>query len=221
MDYRSANCGAYSDRQRFTDELGPASDLGERVSAPEPRQLAKPNGGVAGGGASPVGDRLRPSPGDQAFLPGKYSRPEDVRKEGLNPEYWRWGLVFNQGNGMNVTEDRVRERLGIIAPRLLRKMYGNHWRGRGHVQFIVCQHGSKQGYDQHFHALMAIVGEPNGWSDFRVAMQVQAIDQRARAAWNEKLVHIDWNWKYNNRYHSYTSRFLQFRGGDDANWFIV
>jgi len=68
---------------------------------------------------------------------------------------------------------------------------------------------------------MAIVGEPNGWSDFRVAMQVQAIDQRARAAWNEKLVHIDWNWKYNNRYHSYTSRFLQFRGGDDANWFIV
>jgi hypothetical protein len=63
---------------------------------------------------------------------------------------WRWGLVFNQGNGMNVTEERVRERLRTIAGRLLRKMYGNHYRSRGNVRFIVFQHGSPKRHNRIF-----------------------------------------------------------------------
>ena len=48
------------------------------------------------------------------------------RSQGFNEEFWRHGLVFNQGNEMNVTEYRVQERLRFITSRLLRKLYGNH-----------------------------------------------------------------------------------------------
>jgi hypothetical protein len=235
MDYRRANFGAYSDRQHFTDKLGPAYDRGEatrthvtssqlagvaqnNVASSQPRS----DEDCATTSVVPGTSEASPSSQGEAFLPGKYSCPEDVWKSGLNPNYWRWGLVFNQGNGMNVTEERIRERLRIIAARLLKKIYGNHYRDRGRVRFMAFQHGSEERYDQHFHVLMAIEGERHGWPDWRIALQVQSIDRLSRSgAWNEKPVHVDFRWRNGNRYHSYDSRFLQSRNGAEVNWFVL
>ena len=86
--------------------------------------------------------------------------------------------------------------------------------------FAVFQHGVKESFNQHYHVLMAIDGESNGWSDFRIAMTVRSIDQEFIKGhrW-EKLVHVDWEWEKGNRYHSYTSRFAVNRF--DGGWFVL
>ena len=105
----------------------------------------------------------------QPFLDRYYNSPQQVFANGFNPELWRWGLTFNQGNGMSVSEDRVRERLAKMAVQFLKQTYGNKYRKKARIRFIVFQHGSLQTSDQHFHALMAIMGEPHGISDDAVA----------------------------------------------------
>jgi hypothetical protein len=155
-----------------------------------------------------------------AFHDRQYRSVRDAWEHGFNENFWRWGLVFNQGNDMNVSADRVKVRLRFIASNLLRKIYGNRYRRKARVRFAVFQHGRRQCFDQHYHVLMAIDGEPNDWSDFRIAMTVRGIDQELVQGhkW-EKLVHVDWNWRKGNRYHAYGSRFAVNRF--DGEWFIL
>jgi hypothetical protein len=121
---------------------------------------------------------------------------------------------------MNVSEDRLKERLRFIASKLLRKIYGNRYRGKAKVRFAVFQHGHRKSFNQHYHVLMAIEGEPNDWSDFRIATAIRRIDQELVKGhrW-EKPVHVDWNWQKGNRYHAYGSRFAVNRF--DGEWFIL
>ena len=158
----------------------------------------------------------------QPFLDLPYSCPEQVFANGFNPEFWRWGLTFNQGNGMSVSEDRVRDRLSRMAAQFLKQTYGNKYRKKARIRFIVFQHGSLQTSDQHFHALMGLIGEPHGMSDDAVAKALQAADQRTlKGFWYEKLVHVDCSWKEGNTFHSYVSRYVQASGRREANWFLL
>src|SRR5262249_31096552 len=72
-----------------------------------------------------------------AFHNHQYRSVRDAWERGFNEMHWRLGLVFNLGNGMNVSENRVRERLRFIASKLLRTMYGNRYRGKATVRFAV------------------------------------------------------------------------------------
>ena len=57
---------------------------------------------------------------------------------------------------------------------------------------------------------MGIDGKRPDWSDFRVAFKVRDIDRQfIGSAKSEKLVHVDWEWREGNRYHSYVSRYVQ------------
>jgi hypothetical protein len=145
---------------------------------------------------------------------------KDAWEHGFNESFWRWGLVFNQGNDMNVSADRVKARLRFISSRLLRKIYGNRHRDKATVRFIVFEHGASKSFNRHYHVLMAIDGDPSDWSDFRIAMTIRAIDQEfvKQHSW-EKPAHVDWDWQKGNRYHSYTSRFAVNRL--DSEWFIL
>jgi hypothetical protein len=155
-----------------------------------------------------------------AFHSHQYRSVRDAWERGFNEEFWRWGLVFNQGNEMNVSEDRVKERLRYIKSKLLREIYGNRYRGRARVWFAVFQHGVRQSFDQHYHALMAIDGESNEWSDSRIAMTIRRIDHElVRGHRWEKPVHVDCDWYKGNRYHRYVSRFAANRL--DGEWFIL
>ena len=86
--------------------------------------------------------------------------------------------------------------------------------------FAVFQHGDRKSFDQHYHVLMAIEGEPTNWSDFRIEMTVRGIDHEFIKGhrW-EKPVHVDWNWYKGNRYHAYGSRFAV--SWFDGEWFIL
>ena len=122
---------------------------------------------------------------------------------------------------MNVSEERARERLRVIAGRLLFKMYGKYYRKKARVRFFVFTHGSKEAHNQHFHALMAIIGEDHQWPDWRIAQTIQSIDLLfiCENRW-EKPVHVDFDWKKGNRYHSYVGRFTQNAPCAD-DWFVI
>ena len=151
-----------------------------------------------------------------AFYDKSYSSVADAWSSGLNERFWRCGLVFNQGNQWSVSEKRVRERLRYIRSRLLRAIFGNRHRGKGSIRFLVFKHGSLKSFDQHWHVLMAIQGNRQDWSDFRIAFKVRDIDRRLIGlAKAEKLVYVDWEWREGNRYHSYVSRYVQSGKPDD------
>ena len=156
-----------------------------------------------------------------AFHQDDYHSIQDAWETSWDENVWRWGLTFNQGNKMNVNEERVRERLRVIAGRLLLKMYGKYYRKKAKIRFVVFKHGSRQNYNQHFHAVMAIIGERYQWSDLRVMQTMQSIDRLfiSENRW-EKPVHIDFDWKTGNRYHSYVSRFVQNAPTTD-DWFVI
>lgn len=59
-----------------------------------------------------------------AFHDHQYRSVRDAWEHGFNENFWRWGLVFNQGNDMNVSADRVKARLRFISSGLLRKILG-------------------------------------------------------------------------------------------------
>jgi hypothetical protein len=164
----------------------------------------------------------RKSKNQAAFHQTSYSSVPAAFRFGMNEEVLRWGLVFSQGNGWNVTENRVKERLRFIASGLLRKIYGNRHRDKAKIHFIVFKHGSRDCFNEHFHALMWFDGQPHGWSDFRVAMTLKELDRKfIGTSKSEKPVWVDWDWTNDNRYHSYVSRFEQTKRGPSDNWFIM
>jgi hypothetical protein len=119
----------------------------------------------------------------EPFHPGNYQTVKKAWAESINPNYWRHGLVINQGNGMNVSIERCQSRLKFIAYRLLRMIFGNKYKHKGNVKFIVAGEGSKKSYNTHYHVLMAVEGD-HGWSGFRIKMTVRAFIQ-VPVAWGK------------------------------------
>ncbi len=153
---------------------------------------------------------------ENAFLHRNYSSVAHAWSSGLNDHAWRWGLVFNQGNGWSVSESRVRERLRFIRSNLLRAIFGNGHRGKGSIRFLAFRHGSVRSFSQHWHVLMGIEGNRPDWGDFRICFKVRNIDRHfIGSAKSEKVVHVDWGWREGNRYHSYVSRYVQAGKPDD------
>jgi hypothetical protein len=163
----------------------------------------------------PFAAPIVPAKSIPAFLPGKYKTVREFWDGGLNPDFWTHGIVISQGNGMSVSPRQAAQRLNSIGRPLLREIFGNHWRDKANITFLVFQHGGYETYNQHFHALIHIDGEHN-WSNFRIAMRIKSIDfmrhmlPEEAAAWEKKL-HVDWNWTNENRYHGYVSRFANGR----------
>jgi hypothetical protein len=153
---------------------------------------------------------------ENAFYQKQYSSVFHAFSYGLNEQCWRWGLVFNQGNDWSVSQNRVQERLRYIRSNLLRAIFGNRYRGKGSIRFLVFKHGSLESFNQHWHVLMAIDGDRPDWDDLRVEMKIyNIVAQFIRSAKSEKLVHIDREWREGNRYHSYVSRYAQSGTCDD------
>jgi hypothetical protein len=137
---------------------------------------------------------------------------DEAWADGLNEEYWRWGITISQGLGWNVSEETLMNRLNYIRCGLGRALFGNNWRRRAcRISFLVFRHGSMQSFDQHFHAVMAIEGD-HGWSDEQVAKEITAIElKRKRFHW-EKLAYVDFDWREGNRFHKYIRREMSFDG---------
>jgi hypothetical protein len=95
-------------------------------------------------------------------------------------------------------------------------MFGNNFRRKGaEVKFLVFEQGSRATFNQHYHALMAIEGGHN-WSDGQIARAITEIDcDRSKKNW-EKDVHVDFDWKNGNRFHSYVARYAAYDG--DSFW---
>ena len=110
-----------------------------------------------------------------AFHDREYTTISDVFRCGLNENYWRHAITFSQGNGWSVTLASVKDRLKYLRARLLRKMFGNHWRGKAEVDFLGFKHGSKNSFDEHYHALMGIRGV-HDWSDEHIKDTLYDID---------------------------------------------
>ena len=156
-----------------------------------------------------------------AFHQHHFSSYREALQHGFNEEFWRWGLVFNQGNGMNVSQERLKERLDFISPRLLRLMYGNRFRRKKvTVRFVCFEQGSAESFNRHYHVLMGIRANELPWSDLQVGQAIENIDLEfiRRTSSSEKPVHVDYGWRMGNRYHSYSSRDVQY--SSDANWFF-
>jgi hypothetical protein len=152
-----------------------------------------------------------------AFYPRRFQTAKEAFQFGFNERYWTHGIVVSQGNGMYVSRDEANLRLRCIKRHLLRAIFGNHWRDKGDIQFSVFPHGSFATGDQHFHALMHIRGN-HDWSDFRVAMTIRSIEimrhaqnKATRQKHWEKMAHVDWDWRKDNRYHGYVSRYADKR----------
>jgi hypothetical protein len=149
-----------------------------------------------------------------------YGSVAEAFKYGFNPEFWRFGLVFNLGNGMNVSKYRVQERLRYMSGRLLRQIYGNKYRDKAKIRFFGFAHGSPKAFDEHYHVLMGFEGIPNNWSDFRIHFKLRDLDAKIKKQ-HEKLVWVDYDWTNGNRYHSYVSRFEQRSEAGSDNWFVM
>ena len=136
-------------------------------------------------------------------------------QHGFNPEYWRHGITVSQGLGWSVSEAETTRRLNYIRVRLLKAMFGNNFRKRAKIIFLIFKQGSRATSDQHYHALMAIEGDHN-WSDEQIAKATVEIDRnRSKRRW-EKDVYVDYDWKNGNRFHSYVVRYAAYDG--DSFW---
>jgi hypothetical protein len=156
-----------------------------------------------------------------AFHEERFATAQDALQRGLNEKFWRHGIDISQGNGMNVSEKEATRRLNSIRRHLGRQMFGNHWREKGKIVFMVFGHGSRKSDDEHYHALLGIRGDHN-WSNFKIAMTIKSIELmrhlRTERYW-EKMAHVDWDWKKKgNRYHGYVGRFANSRPDD---WKII
>jgi hypothetical protein len=151
----------------------------------------------------------------RAFLDYKGTSVADAWRHTLNPEYWRHGITISQGLGWSVSEADATRHLNYIRVRLLKAMFGNNFRKRAKIKFLPFRQGSREGFNQHFHALMAIEGD-HDWSDQQIAEAICEIDRkRSKRHW-EKDVHVDWNWIKGNRFHSYVAREAAFNA--DSFW---
>ena len=104
---------------------------------------------------------------ENVFYKKQFSSIAAAWSSGFNEQLWRWGLVFNQGNGWSASESRVQARLRYIRSNLLRAIFGNRHRGKGSICFLAFGHGSVKSFNQHWHVLMAMEGNRPNWSDFR------------------------------------------------------
>jgi hypothetical protein len=147
---------------------------------------------------------------------------ENVFRYGFNEQFWRHGIVISQGNKMSVSKDDAIRRLDSLRRHLGRRMFGNKWREKAQITFVLFQHGSRETFNEHYHALLGIGGD-HEWTDFGIAMAINLIEgmrHRRRSPnrrW-EKIAHVDWNWARGNRYHSYVGRFANKR---PDNWEII
>lgn len=149
-----------------------------------------------------------------AFYNFKCTSVSDGFHRAFDEHFWLHAITFNQGNDRNVTRASVEGRLRYLRSKLLRKIFGNHWRGNGYIHFLVFKHGSEKSFNAHYHALMGITGDHH-WSDFHVQQAAYGIDAtRPDKNRNEKPLHIDCDWEKGNRMHSYVSRDVQ-NGSDD------
>jgi hypothetical protein len=115
-----------------------------------------------------------------AFCDSKSASIADVWRYGLNPEYWRHGITINQGLGWSVSEVEATKRLNYIRVRLGKALFGNNFRKRAKFTFLMFKQGSREGFNQHYHVLMAVRGDHN-WSDEQIAEQsvkLIAIDRK-------------------------------------------
>ena len=146
----------------------------------------------------------------RAFLDYAGTSVADVGRHALNPEYWRHGITISQGLGWSVSEVEATRRLNYIGVRLSKAMFGNNFRRkRAKIRFLTFRQGSRASFNQHYHALMAIEGDHN-WSDQQIAEAIREIDRnRSKRHW-EKDVHVDFDWKKGNRFHSYVAREAAF-----------
>src|SRR5262249_9970505 len=142
----------------------------------------------------------------------------DAWRRGLDPDYWRHGISINLGNGMNVSDEEAGRRLNYIRVHLLKMMFGNNFRRQNAtIIFLRFRQGSRQCFNQHFHALMAIDGD-HSWSDQQIAEAINESDSnRSKRTW-EKNVHVDCDWREGNRFHSYVAREAAYR--EDSVWIM-
>jgi len=154
----------------------------------------------------------------EPWHPGDYSTIKAAFRYGINENFWRHGLTISQVNEFNVAEQTVKDRLNYIRSHLLREMYGNNWRRKGCIHFLVFKHGSKGSFNEHYHALMGI-DTCHNWSDARIAETIMSVDASNNKSqpWR-KTIHVDHEWNKNNQFHSYVSRFVQEGLGD---YFII
>ena len=110
-----------------------------------------------------------------AFLDYKGTTVADVWRHAPNPKYWRHGITISQGLGWSVSEAEATRRLNYIRVHLLRAMFGNNFRKRAKIEFLMFKQGSRATFNQHYHALMAIEGDHN-WSDEQIAQAIIEID---------------------------------------------
>lgn len=143
-----------------------------------------------------------------------YTSISDFFHFGLNEEFWRHAITFSQGNGWNTAWTAVKGRLEYLRARLVRAIFGNHWRKKGRIHFLGFKHGFENSFNTHFHVLMGIIGV-HDWPDLGVEHALYEIDSlRPGQMGYEKSIHIDCDWRKNNQMHSYVSRFVQ--SGSDA-----
>ena len=92
----------------------------------------------------------------------------------------------------------MRTRLKYLKSRLLREIFGNHWRGKGRIDFFVFKHGAENSFNAHYHALMGIAGL-HDWIDQHVVETVCSIDSVFIGSRRyEKPIHVDYDWKNGN-----------------------
>jgi hypothetical protein len=72
--------------------------------------------------------------------------------------------------------------------------------------------GRHDGVSEHWHALMAVEGQ-HGWSDKMIADAINEIEgnRKLEHDW-EKAIHVDWNWRDKNQFHSYIGRESKYDG---------
>jgi hypothetical protein len=168
---------------------------------------------------------IAPTPVIQSFRQGDYKNLKEFWHNALDETYWTHGITVNVGNGFNVGKDYCRQRLNYIRHRLAREMFGNNWRAKASISFLVFAHGSVKSYNQHFHALLHIEGE-HDWSGGEITLAIRRLEAiRPKKHW-EKQAYVDWvaqpiyKWrgqKALNRFHSYVARYVAAGNGD---WFI-
>jgi hypothetical protein len=148
--------------------------------------------------------------GHAPFLEYKGTGVADAWQHAPNPEYWRHCITISQGLGLSVSEAEATRRLNYIRVHLLKAIFGNNFRRKGaKIEFLVFKQGSRATFNQHYHVLMAIKGD-HAWSDEQIAEAIVEIDRnRSKEHW-EKDVHVDFDWKKGNRFHSYVARYAAY-----------
>src|SRR3974377_2346017 len=83
----------------------------------------------------------------------------DAWRYSLDPEFWRHGITISQGLGWSVSEAEAINALNFSRVRLLKAMFGNNFRRKGaEILFLMFKQGSRESFNQHFHALMSVRG---------------------------------------------------------------